>query len=373
MARFLKEANWKLFLTTIFKSLLHFLETSIILWRKSFTVDILVDLLSRKTVCTLARTNAILTAVTFGINLVVTRVSMMPKSLEEYFLNGADRSSSLDRVGMEVETMFVDTNGTPISLECSKRMLELLSKSGWSISQKKGSIITELKKGGNKILYELSRANIELAVEPSIESCIVGKARNLLQEIYAAGNSVGAEPFFGPVLEVDDPAELLVIPDERDAIWLELDGRAALGNLARCSAVQFVFDVDPNDAIVVLNRLGSVIDHFLEDYPQQALWKKYIRESRAGYLPLRYGGPLIFKDFGDYCNELVKHAVVLDGKLVPPSDAGDFDIPLFLRSIWWYFRLRRYGSRLCIEVRPLPRREDEKFREQLESVLDIIE
>ncbi|MEK7608172.1 MAG: hypothetical protein AAB495_01190 [Patescibacteria group bacterium] len=293
--------------------------------------------------------------------------------LRSYFLNGADRLVSQGYIGMEIETMFVDANGAPISLECSKRMLELLSRSGWSVSQKKGNVTTELKKGESKILYELSRANIELAVEPSIGPCIVGKARSLLQEIYAAGSFVGAEPFFEPILEVDNPSELLVIPDERDAVWLELDGRTSLGNLAECSAVQFVFDVDPGEGIAILNRLGFAIDCFLEDYPQQSLWRKYIRESRAGYLPSRYGGPLVFKDIGDYCDRLAEHAVVLNGRLVPFKDAGDFDIPLFLRSIWWYFRLRRYGSRLCVEVRPLPRREDEKFQEQLEFVLSIIQ
>ena len=274
---------------------------------------------------------------------------------------------------MEIETMFVDAGGVPISLAHSQQLFANLSDVGWEVSQKKGKLTTELKKDGNKILYELSRANIELAVRPSSVSVIVPAAQDLLGEVYDAGSSVEARPFFGPVLEADNPAELLVIPDARDAVWLELDGRAALGNLAQCSAVQFVFDVDPGEAITVMNRLGLAIDLFLQDYPQELLWRKYIGESKAGYLPSRYGGPLVFGDIEDYCDRLAEHAVVFGGKLVPFKDADNFDIPLFLRSVWWYFRLRRYGSRLCVEVRPLPRREDEKFQEQLEFVLSIIQ
>lgn len=31
---------------------------------------------------------------------------------------------------------------------------------------------------------------------------------------------------------------------------------------------------------------------------------------------------------------------------------------LFLRSVWWHYRLRRYGNTLAVECRPFARRED---------------
>lgn len=87
---------------------------------------------------------------------------------------------------------------------------------------------------------------------------------------------------------------------------------------------------------------------------------------------MRYGGPLFFKDIEDYCAQLAKHDVVVDSKLIPLNQVIDLDIPLYLRSIWWYFRLRRYGNTLCIEVRPLPRRSNRKFKEQFDFVMGIL-
>ena len=34
-------------------------------------------------------------------------------------------------------------------------------------------------------------------------------------------------------------------------------------------------------------------------------------------------------------------------------------IDLFLRSVWWHYRLRRYGDTLALETRPFARRGDE--------------
>ena len=54
------------------------------------------------------------------------------------------------------------------------------------------------------------------------------------------------------------------------------------------------------------------------------------------------------------------------------ADAMTVDIPLFIRSVWWYFRLRRYGTQLCIEIRPFARCEDDDFVHQLSFVLDTL-
>jgi cytidylate kinase len=68
---------------------------------------------------------------------------------------------------------------------------------------------------------------------------------------------------------------------------------------------------------------------------------------------------------------LAKHDVVVDGKLVPFTEAKQ-DIDLFLRSIWWNFRLRRYNNRLCIEIRTLARRTDKDGQRDLDMVLSIL-
>jgi hypothetical protein len=164
----------------------------------------------------------------------------------------------------------------------------------------------------------------------------------------------------------------LVIPDERDAVWLELDGRAALAPLARTSSVQFTFSVSLIDVTSILNKMGKNVDKFMDDYPQDKIWKQYIAQSSAGYRQDRYGGPLTFSSLNDYCEKLVKNDVVKGVSLVPYSAVPDVDMSLYIRSIWWHFRLKRYGESLCIEVRPMPRRADEQFKSQLDKILSII-
>lgn len=211
---------------------------------------------------------------------------------------------------------------------------------------------------------------MEVSTVASTPTQVLGVAESCLHQLYESARIFEAEPFFAPVLESNE--DLLVIPDERDAIWLELDGRSALAPLARTSSVQFTVSVAPPEAIGILNRLGQQIDTFLTDYPQEVVWRRYIAESSAGYRSDRYGGPLTFSSLENYCLSLSKHDVVQGARLVPFPDVDQLDVPLFLRSIWWYFRLKRYGNALCVEVRPMPRRTDDQFLCQLEKVLQIV-
>ena len=287
-----------------------------------------------------------------------------------YFADGI-KSRTIETVGAEVETQFLSENNEPISIQASQQMLSHLAESGWSVMCHKGSLITTLAdKHGNKIFYELGRHNIEVATAISKPENVVGIAQRCLDEVYEAGSVAGAYPYFSPILDGDE--DLLVIPDERDAIWLELDGRAALAPLARTSSVQFTVSVSLPEAVSILNKLGRRIDVFIEDFPQDRIWKKYIADSSAGYRSDRYGGPLAFESLNDYCRALVRHDVVHGTHLTPFSSVPDMDIPLYLRSIWWHFRLKRYNNALCIEVRPMARRQDGQFPLQLKKVLDII-
>jgi len=110
----------------------------------------------------------------------------------------------------------------------------------------------------------------------------------------------------------------------------------------------------------------------LADFPQDAVWKRYIVDSSAKYLSNRYGGPLAFESLEDYCQALARHDVVQGTRLVPFQDVSNLEVSLYLRSIWWHFRLKRYGNALCIEVRPMARRADEQFQHQLDKVLAIV-
>lgn len=292
------------------------------------------------------------------------------QKLMEYFTDGIT-SETLRTTGAEIETQFIDGEGNPIAAETSQRMLNALAGDGWRAEHRKGNLVTELTdRRGNRILYELGRHNIEISTSPSLPTDVLNVVRGCLAELYRVGRQFGAVPYLAPILPGNE--DLLMVPDERDAVWLELDGREALMPLARTSSVQFTVSVAPNDAIRILNRLGERIGVFLADYPQDAVWKQYIRQSRAGYRSDRYGGPLTFDTLGNYCQSLAGHDVVSGSRLVPFSRIADLDIPLFLRSVWWYFRLKRYGNDLCIEIRPLARRKDGEIERQLERVLNAI-
>lgn len=291
------------------------------------------------------------------------------------------------QVGMEIETPFLDVHGTPIALETSqnifRRFLEsdLAHHFNWKITGEKGGLITEVSDyEGSRISYELGRHNIELSLMPKFEGGVAGIARNYLRILYAAAEKCGAFPCFEPIVEGDE--DLLVIPDDRDDMWQKLDGRAALRPLARISSVQFTVDIlNRRSAIETLNRFGERIDDFLADYPQDRIWKEYISNSTANYRNDRYGGPLFFESAEAYCTQLTLHDVVRPpGELVPHNYLPEIDIPLFVRSVWWYFRLRRFPPRtdrlvyprICIEVRPMARRSDDHFDNQLRTVLDIV-
>ncbi len=292
------------------------------------------------------------------------------KKLFRYFTEGIT-SETLRSVGAEIETQFFDSIGFAISTEKSQKMLILLTEKEWSITGNKGKLITSLTdREGNQINYELGRHNIEISTAPSSPKNITRVMRKCLDQLYWSADLVGAEPYFAPIFVDDD--DLLMIPDERDATWLQLDGRSALAPLAKTSSVQFTFSVSPGEAVSVLNKLGNKINLFLEDYPQEAVWRRYIKDSLANYRPDRYGGPILFDSLDDYCNKLAKNDVVVGSRLLPYEKVENLDIPLYLRSIWWYFRLKRYGSDLCIEVRPISRRRDDLFDLQLKNVLDIV-
>ena len=182
---------------------------------------------------------------------------------------------------------------------------------------------------------------------------------------------LGHRRYRGTILETTRSL-LPVAPSLREMEFLNLDGVEVTNMMAGTSAVQFTVDVTPEDAIRCLNNLGSRLPLFLEDYPQDAYWKRYMRESRAGYRADRYGGPLSFDSLRDYCDKLAVHRAVAGGKLVAHEEVPTLDIHQFIKSVWWYFRLKRYGEQLCIEIRPLARRSDSMLDEQLALALDAM-
>lgn len=296
---------------------------------------------------------------------------LRPSLLERYFTQNRVKTRGPWLVGAEIETSFQDGDGRPITLSTAQAIFRSLAESDWKVSEQKGSLITKLAHpAGGALLFELGRQNLEIATDPAAAADIVRHTRSMLDELYEVAALHGAFPRFEPLFPTGE--DLLVVPDGRDQTWLDVDGRTALRPLAAISAVQYTVDVPPEKALLCINGLLGRISAFRADYPQEGTWREYIRSSKAGYRTDRYGGPDRFEDVRDYCRKLLRHDVVTPEGLKPHSAVRDLDIPLFIRSVWWYFRLRRYGDALAVEVRPLARRADEKLDAQLAFVLDAM-
>lgn len=299
-----------------------------------------------------------------------TKILMDKKKLINYFTTNLI-SDGRNYIGAEIETHFVNKNGNAISLKCSQKILKSLIKNGWNLSKQKNGLITELVKNGSTIQYELGRQNLELSTPPAPSDKLLRLINLQLEELYNAASLCKASPFFSPIIQSNE--NLLVLPDERDASWIKLDGQVALNLLAKTASVQFTIETSgTGQAITFLNILAEKRKILLKmnQYSQEELWKEYISQSLANYRRDRYGviRPV---DIKEYVYLLSLHDIVKNGQLYRFNKV-DHDIDLFLRSIWWNFRLRRYSNRLCLEIRTLARRDDMQIQKDLNAVLNII-
>lgn len=266
--------------------------------------------------------------------------------LLDYFTRGTRNTITGQYAGVEVETDFVDSvTGRPISAAVSQ------------------AIQSETAFGAVKFAVqgELGRQKIELAIEPHDNpGALLATTYAALRSLYEAAARYGAVPRFDP--ELKHAGSLMSPYDHRDRLWMQLDGSEALEELCRCSSVQFTVDVNPEDAIRVINALWDAQLHMFDYDPNNRRWQRYIAASKAGYRPDRYAGPRSFESIDDYVAKLEQHRVVMhEGKPVnmDPKSISNLNIDLFLRSVWWHYRLRRFGDALAIEIRPFARRRDE--------------
>ena len=135
--------------------------------------------------------------------------------------------------------------------------------------------------------------------------------------------------------------------DPSAEIWTETHGANMIAALLK------------NHGVEIHAANGYLIDQFLRDGTNR-------REDR-------YGGPRRFKDLADYVDQIKKHNVVMhQGQPcnLPFDDVDSPDIELFLRSVWWHYRLRRYGDQLTVEIRPFGR--DVSFKELWERLSQVL-
>lgn len=267
----------------------------------------------------------------------------------DFFCVGTEQTVTAAKVGMEIETQFLDSQGQPVKPQDTR---EILSRATLAPD------FCELK-------LELGCHNFELNIKPHKNPYVlISKAKEALGWLYKIAESLGYYPVFEPAPLMHKAGELLFLADRRDELWVKLDGRLALEYLCRCSSVQFIIDVNPADAIGWINRLWQSRAHEYDYAKNDWLWRRYIAESLFGYQSDRYAGPSRFESFKDYAQKLAEHVVVMHkGRPCRQSieQIKNLDINLFLRSVWWHYRLRRYGEMLALEIRPFSRRSDESF------------
>ncbi len=275
-----------------------------------------------------------------------------------YFTNGTESTITGRQIGMEIETDFLDAENQPISTVVARQILDT----------------TEGRPAHTTHKLELGRQKIELAIAPQpTPALLLEAALEALDWLYGIAARLGAHPLMAPEIRSDE--ELLWVQEERDEIWVALDGRPALEELCRCSSVQFTVDLHPEDAINIVNQLWKTEIHATGYDRNDARWTTYITDSLAGYRSDRYAGPMGFESITDYCHELLRHEVVMhQGQPLnlPLFEVPNADIDLFLRSVWWHYRLRRYGDSLTVEIRPMGRFDDAiELPKQLSTVSSL--
>lgn len=271
------------------------------------------------------------------------------------------------KLGIETETLFVDHQNQPISYLTSQNIMQYLRDIlGWQATAQKNGVVVRLEKAGFAISYELGWNNFELTTpaSDSIKDVFRGHDQ-MLKELYQAGEVYAAQPLAGSTQGSWDHhfSDTLIIPDQRDKIWLKLDGKALFG-LGHIAAVHFNLDLRSiAEGMVWIEKLNRFFVAVGWPPPDNlSVWQKYIKESLVGYDEKRYGPAP--DDFGEYCHILSSFAVVIEregGDLhianppMPFSAAKNPDIDLFLRSVWWYPRLRMRNRNLVLEIRDVPR------------------
>lgn len=268
---------------------------------------------------------------------------------------GTERTRSGGQVGIEIETDFVTESGDPIDIETSRAILQ--ERAG--------------RPDGCQHQLELGRQKIELAVGPCTDIAeLLERTRRGLTWLYGVAGRHGALPRYAPDFACDD--SLLLIGNERDRLWSEIDGNEALEALCRCSSVQFTVDVHPGDAIHWINALWSAGLQSRDYAWNDGCWRRYLARSRAAHAPSRYAGPQGFESIADYAEQLVRHPVLMHAGTRVCAPFGEHDLDLYLRSSWWHYRLRRFADTLALEIRPIARRSDDALSGQWRRVANVL-
>ncbi len=292
-------------------------------------------------------------------------------NLAQYFTRAKTCTPSSRMFGVEVETLFVKADSAePISFDQSQAMMRAMSQlPGWKIQEESNGVVVEVGNGQFSLMYELGWSNLELNTPPArIEEYkgLLKETYQVLGQLKQAGTNVGAKALTKHYDGLTD-ANTLLMPDKRDQIWLELDGEI-LQSLGHIACVQYTIDVtsieEAFDFVQVLQPLRNANGWPATESEQ--IWRSYIDKSKAGYETNRYGATPTC--FDKYWRELLRKKVFMDRKNSQPArripalsvaTEPPRDMDLFLRSVWWWERLRVRDGKLMLEIRDIPRQGDD--------------
>ncbi len=302
------------------------------------------------------------------------------KRLIKYFQQAKTTKSSKRTLGLEIETLFI-SKGQPISMKISQAIMsELIQKFLWNENTKTNRIITNIEKDGFNIIYDLGWNLFELTSPPYLLSQhkkLIQKCEEKLQELYRCASKYGAEPIFGPFDGFHN--KTLIIPDKRDEIWLKLDG-PVLKELGHIASVHYNLSLSSIAEGMRLIKNINTLYRKLNIPPESVrqAWEKYIKNSWAKYEIDRYAVPP--ETFDQYCYKLSRFKVVMNikkNKLIREKGEAfytldEVDIDLFLRSVWWWTRLRKRNGKLILEIRGFPRQSDKNIQDDLKLIKSFL-
>jgi hypothetical protein len=287
------------------------------------------------------------------------------------------------RVGVEVETLFLDDDDHPLTCEKADAVFGTLEQRGWQCLEDQKSGGRALRKGDFSIKPEVGAGNLEVISPPRIvreRDGLVDELLARLDDLYAAAAEVGAQPVFA-AYDGHRDVDNILLDNERDRRWTQVDGRDALKVLGHIASVHVTLDLCSIDEgfrlIRALNELGRE-----RGWPPESVastWAHYFARSRCDYAPERFGEAP--ETFDAYLELLRGFKVVVDrasdGQLIVPDGdlrrfgdvESDVHLPTFLGTVWLNTRLRRIGDTLALEVRFIPRSTDAVLRDDIDAVV----
>jgi hypothetical protein len=305
--------------------------------------------------------------------------------LAAYFETATCVDPKRRRVGVEVETLFVGGDGEPLGPVSAEGVFAALISRGWQRGEDSKVGGRELTNGDFALKPEVGAGNLEIIspARPVDElDTLLDDVLAHLEDLYAAAADIGAAPVAAPHDGHPD-VDNIILDNERDRQWVDIDGREALRELAHIASVHVTVDLcSIDEGFAFIRELNDLARE--RDWPPElvrASWQRYLQRSRCNYAAERFGQAP--ESFASYLELLRGFRVVVDrgpdGQLrrreEPPRLAdveSDVDLPTFLGTVWLDTRLRRMNDTLALEARFVPRTTDEALRHDVGAVLDCM-